>query len=373
MNPAAKRSPQNLLVTGGCGFIGGNFIRYLFNNGMFTGNLVNVDKLTYAGNPFNLIEIEESFGRRGENRYFFHHGDICDFPAMARVFEEHRIDAVVHFAAESHVDRSIHGPGDFIRTNINGAFNLLEVARKCWHNWDDVLFHHVSTDEVYGSLGDTGRFSENSPYDPHSPYSASKASSDHLVKAYFHTYHLPVAISNCSNNYGPLQFPEKLIPLMILNAFEGKALPVYGDGKNVRDWLYVTDHCEAIWRIVEQGVVGETYNVGGECERANLEVVQIICDKLEALSPASGNKALREKGIASYRDLIAFVADRPGHDRRYAINCEKIRKELGWAPSTSFEEGLSRTVRWYLDHPEWVARIRSGDYKNWLDKNYTNR
>ncbi len=373
----SKRKINALLVTGGCGFIGSNFIHYLFRQSEFKGIVVNLDRLTYAGNMENLEEIENIYGSGGENRYFFQHGDVCDSQLMDDLFLTHNIDTVVHFAAESHVDRSIHGPKDFIQTNIMGTFSLLEIARKRWSdsNRDEVLFHHISTDEVYGSLGDSGYFFENTPYDPRSPYSASKASSDHLVKAYFHTYGLPVTLSNCSNNYGPYQFPEKLIPVMILNAVEGKPLPVYGDGMNVRDWLYVDDHCSAIYAILRGGRPGETYNVGGENDRPNIDVIKRICGILETRYPLSGNPFINGSGkqLATYTDLLTYVKDRPGHDRRYAINCDKIKSELGWQRSVSFEQGLEKTIQWYLDNRNWIERVRSGEYKKWIEKNYDNR
>jgi dTDP-glucose 4,6-dehydratase len=273
------------------------------------------------------------------------------------------------------VDRSILGPKEFVETNVNGTFCLLEAARHLWNSRPGTRFHHISTDEVYGSLGDTGFFFETTPYDPRSPYSASKAASDHLVRAYFHTYGLPATISNCSNNYGPYHFPEKLIPLLILNAVEGKPLPVYGDGGNVRDWLYVEDHCEAVWRILEKGRTGETYNIGGECEKRNIEVVRAVCGILEELSPVRDNAAIRnpQSDNRNYRDLITFVGDRPGHDRRYAINCDKIKKELGWTQRHQFESGLRETVAWYLGNKEWVDSIRSGEYAKWIEKNYAGR
>jgi len=326
--------------------------------------LVNYDKLTYAGNLMNLGDIDRQFGGTS---YFFERGDIRDFENVQSVFKKYSINIVVHFAAESHVDRSIFGPKDFIETNINGTFSLLEAARHFWTGRKDVRFHHISTDEVYGSLGEKGFFYETTPYAPRSPYSASKAASDHLVRAYSHTYGLPVTISNCSNNYGPYHFPEKLIPLIILNALEGKPLPVYGDGNNVRDWLYVEDHCDAVWAILERGRQGETYNVGGECEKRNIEVVQSICDILDELRPYHG------KSSARYRGLITFVADRPGHDRRYAINCEKIKNEIGWKQKHRFEDGLRQTVSWYLTHDDWVNTVRSGEYVKWIEKNYTMR
>ena len=351
---------NNLLVTGGCGFIGANFIHYLLKESSFQGKIVNVDKLTYAGNPESLAEVAKAF----PDRYSFHHADIADADAMAKVFDEEAIDTVVHFAAESHVDRSITGPAAFMEANVIGTFTLLEAARARMGQVS--RFHHVSTDEVYGSLGDTGLFLETTPYDPQSPYSASKAASDHLVRAYANTYGLPVTLSNCSNNYGPYQFLEKLIPLILLNAREGKALPVYGDGMNVRDWLYVRDHCTAIWRILEAGKVGETYNVGGRNEMPNLDVVHGITDLIDELVGPLAD-------VATRRDLIEFVTDRPGHDRRYAIDCSKIEAELGWTPEETFSTGLRKTVQWYLDNPEWIDRVRSGEYLKWIETNYGER
>lgn len=369
--------PRSVMVTGGAGFIGSNYIRYIFNQKEFVSNVINVDRLTYAGNLENLAEIDKKYGSNGEKRYSFYEADITDFHAMEEIITRHNVDMIVHFAAESHVDRSIHGPGEFIKTNIMGTFTLLEVIRKHWkqEDFDKVLFHHISTDEVYGSLGDTGFFFEETKYDPRSPYSASKASSDHIVRAYYHTYGIPVTISNCSNNYGPYQFPEKLIPLMILNGMEGKNLPVYGDGLNVRDWLYVEDHCSAIYTITRRGKAGETYNIGGENEQTNIDVVKKICADLSEILPVKENDFLNcaAKKIASYSDLIVYVKDRPGHDRRYAINCDKIKNELGWTQSVTFDEGLKKTVRWYVENREWVEHVRSGEYKNWIDKNYTKR
>jgi dTDP-glucose 4,6-dehydratase len=347
---------EHLLVTGGCGFIGANLIRFLLERTPFEGRVVNVDKLTYAGNPESLADLAGRFPRR----YVFVQADIGDPAAMAEVFDGLGIDAVCHLAAESHVDRSIVAPGDFVQTNVVGTFNLLELARARRERL--VRFHHVSTDEVYGSLGEAGRFVENTPYGPNSPYAASKAGADHLVRAYGHTYGLPVTITNCSNNYGPYQFPEKLIPLMILNALEGRPLPVYGRGANVRDWLFVEDHCRALWEVLTRGRVGETYNIGGDCERRNLEVVERICGLLDEMAP--------EARIGERRRLITFVADRPGHDYRYAIDCTKLQRELGWRPAESFESGLRRTVRWYLEHPAWVARVRSGAYREWVARQY---
>jgi len=362
---------KTILVTGGAGFIGSNFIRYVLEKTAFSGRLLNLDKLTYAGNPENLADI----ARKYKGRYSFVKGDICDYALVGRLFKKHGFDAVVHFAAESHVDRSIFGPKDFVETNIHGTFALLEAARSAWAGQGpgasagrkDVRFHHVSTDEVYGSLGAAGKFKETTPYDPRSPYSASKASSDHLVRAYHHTYGLPVTISNCSNNYGPYHFPEKLIPLVILNAMEGKPLPVYGDGKNVRDWLYVEDHCAAIWRILNKGVPGRTYNVGGDCEMKNIDVVRSVCAALEELLPSPENPALKGR---NYEDLITFVKDRPGHDRRYAIDFTRLKRELGWRPSVDFNGGILRTVSWYLHNPGWVKNVKTGAYRKWLDKNY---
>jgi dTDP-glucose 4,6-dehydratase len=346
---------DNLLVTGGCGFIGVNFVRHVLTETEFRGRIVNVDKLTYAANPESLADIERQF----PDRYVFAKADICDRAAMGRVLDEHRIDAVAHFAAESHVDRSIVRPDDFVNTNILGTYSLLQLCRERRDRIE--LFHHVSTDEVFGSLGETGFFTEETAYRPNSPYSASKASSDHLVRAYHHTYGLPVTISNCSNNYGPYQFPEKLIPLMILNALEGKPLPVYGDGRNVRDWLYVRDHAVAIWLIMQKGRRGETYNVGGRNEMQNLDVVNAICDLVDEMAGQRG---------APRRELIAFVKDRPGHDRRYAIDCGKMEKELGWTPDESFATGIRKTIRWYLDNKAWVDRVRSGAYQEWIKQHY---
>jgi len=347
---------KKLLVTGGCGFIGSNFIRYLLKESDFTGRVVNVDCLTYAGNPENLAEIEKDF----PERYIFLKADICDQKDMAAIFDDYEIDAVCHFAAESHVDRSIVRPDAFIRTNILGTFNLLELARARGDRLR--LFHHISTDEVFGSLGEKGFFREETPYRPNSPYSASKASSDHLVRAYHKTYGLPMTVSNCSNNYGPYQFPEKLIPLMILNAMEEKPLPVYGDGLNVRDWLYVRDHCTAVWTIMKQGKRGETYNIGGDNEMENIRVVEMVCDILDEIRPGKRGKNRRE--------LITFVKDRPGHDRRYAIDFGKLKQNLGWVPAESFETGIRKTIHWYLENRAWVDHIRSGEYQIWIKEHY---
>ena len=354
---------DTILVTGGAGFIGSNFVlRWIENVGT---PVVNLDLLTYAGNPANLAALE------GDSRYQLVRADICDAEAVAAVFEQHRPRAVVHFAAESHVDRSIVDPGAFIHTNVQGTYTLLEQARRYWSARDGIQknafrFLHVSTDEVYGTLGpDDPAFSETTPYAPNSPYAASKAGSDHLARAYFHTFKLPVLTTNCSNNYGPFQFPEKLIPLVILNALEGKALPVYGDGQNVRDWLFVDDHCSAIRTVLERGKPGETYNVGGNSERNNLHVVETICDLIDEIRP--------DTTIGPRRLLIKFVTDRPGHDRRYAIDASKIAKELGWKPSVKFEHGLRNTVEWYLNHAAWVENVRSGAYLTWIKQNYEER
>jgi len=347
---------RNLMVTGGCGFIGSNFIHYLFNQTDFTGKIINVDKLTYAGNPDNLIEIETNF----PDRYIFERADICDLELIEDIFSRYRIDAVCHFAAESHVDRSIKDPGAFIYTNIIGTFNLLEAARS--HAGDFVLFHHISTDEVYGSLGKEGLFKETTPYQPNSPYSAAKASSDHLVRAYNKTYGLPVTVSNCSNNYGPYQFPEKLIPLITLNAKEGEKLPVYGDGRNVRDWLYVEDHCAAIWTIMKSGRRGETYNIGGNMEMENIVIVEMICDILDETTGTGKN--------GPRRNLVTFVKDRPGHDRRYAIDFTKLQSELNWSPKESFESGIHKTISWYLKNSEWVQRVKNNEYQSWISEQY---
>lgn len=353
---------MKILVTGGAGFIGSAVIRHLI--GETDNAVVNVDALTYAGNLESLESVAES------PRYAFEHADIRDAEAMARVFAQHEPDAVMHLAAESHVDRSIDGPAAFLETNLLGTGVLLEAARAYWSALPEVRraafrFHHVSTDEVYGDLeGPEGLFTESTPYAPSSPYSASKAGSDHLVRAWQRTYGLPVLITNCSNNYGPYHFPEKLIPLMILNARAGKPLPVYGDGQQVRDWLYVEDHARALVRVLEAGRVGETYNIGGHNEATNLAVVEGICELLEALAPE------KPAGVASYRDLITFVKDRPGHDLRYAIDAGKIERELGWRPAETFETGLRKTVKWYLDNDSWVVNVTSGAYREWTLRHY---
>jgi len=350
-----------VLVTGGAGFIGTNFIKYLFRRQDFFGRVINIDALTYAGNLFNLKDIDHDFGG---SRYFFEKADICDRAAVEGIFDKYEIDTVVHFAAESHVDRSILGPEAFVRTNIFGTFTLLDIARGRWDGQDGVLFHHVSTDEVYGSLDLDGRFSEDSAYRPRSPYSASKAASDHLAMAYYHTYHLPVTLSNCTNNYGPYQFPEKLIPLMIMNMKEGKSLPIYGDGKNVRDWLFVDDHSSAIWAILTAGVTGEKYNIGGENEWENRKIVTALCEITAAALGRPSDELVR---------LMTFVKDRPGHDRRYAVDCQKIQNELGWRRQVDIHQGLIRTVSWYLNNAEWIAHIRSGEYREWIEQNYARR
>lgn len=355
---------QRVLVTGGAGFIGSNFVRLVLKS-LKDVRLVNLDKLTYAGNLGNLSDIE------GDSRYRFVDGDICNSALVEKVFGEEQIDTVVHFAAESHVDRSIDGPTQFIQTNIVGTFTLLEAARAAWQTnpQSQVTNHrflHVSTDEVYGSLGETGLFTETTSYDPRSPYSASKASSDHLASAYQHTYGLPVIITNCSNNYGPYQFPEKLIPLIINNALLGKDLPVYGDGKNIRDWLYVGDHCQAILTALQKGQVGRTYNIGGNSEKQNIEVVRLICDLLDEIAdPLVSGKSRQE--------LIRFVTDRPGHDRRYAIDASRIRDELGWEPAMTFEEGIRKTVQWYLDNRQWSESILDGSYQQYYEQMYAGR
>jgi dTDP-glucose 4,6-dehydratase len=351
-----------ILVTGGAGFIGGNFVLDWLKDPHAEG-IINLDKLTYAGNLATLESL------KSDPRHVFVHGDIGDRVLVNQLLQEHQPRAIVNFAAESHVDRSIHGPADFIETNIVGSFNLLECAREYWNGLQDdakqtFRFHHVSTDEVYGSLAPTTpAFTETHPYEPNSPYSASKTASDHLVRAWFHTYGLPVVTTNCSNNYGPYHFPEKLIPLVILNAINGKPLPIYGDGQQVRDWLYVGDHCAAIRAVLAKGRLGETYNIGGWNEKANLEVVNTICQILDALKPRADG--------GSYATQITFVKDRPGHDRRYAIDAHKIERELGWRPAETFDSGIRKTVEWYLDNPVWVEGVVSGAYRDWLQKQYS--
>lgn len=355
---------SNILVTGGAGFIGCNFVR-LWLGRYLHGTLVNVDKLTYAGNLHSLRDLASN------PRHAFVHADIGDDATLRRLLEQYRPLYVVNFAAESHVDRSIHGPAEFIQTNVVGTLKLLEAARDYWNALAEperaaFRFLHVSTDEVYGSLGpNDAPFTETTAYAPNSPYAASKAASDHLVRAFHHTYGLPTLTTNCSNNYGPYQFPEKLIPLMIWNATQGKALPIYGDGRNVRDWLYVEDHCDAICRVLERGRPGETYNIGGNSERANIDVVQTLCAMLDAHCP--------NDPVRPHAQLIRFVTDRPGHDRRYAIDASKIQRELGWSPKTGFADGIDKTVRWYLSHREWVEQVTSGAYRQWIGLNYAER
>ena len=350
-----------ILVTGGAGFIGGNFVLDWLAEPVAEG-VINLDKLTYAGNLATLDSLQN------DPRHIFVHGDIGDQALVKRLLAEHQPRAIVNFAAESHVDRSIHGPAEFVQTNIVGTFNLLECAREYWNGLGDSAkkafrFHHVSTDEVYGSLSATDpAFTESNPFEPNSPYSASKAASDHLVRAWFHTYGLPVVTTNCSNNYGPYHFPEKLIPLVILNALNGKPLPIYGDGQQVRDWLYVGDHCSAIRTVLAKGALGETYNIGGWNEKANLEVVKTICQILDELKPRADGK--------SYTEQITFVKDRPGHDRRYAIDASKVKRDLGWRPAETFDTGIRKTVQWYLDNPQWVEGVVSGSYRDWLQKQY---
>ena len=351
-----------ILVTGGAGFIGANFVLDWI---AATGEpVLNLDALTYAGNLESLKSLD------GDARHVFVQGDIGDRALVDRLLAQHQPRAIVHFAAESHVDRSIHGPGAFVQTNVNGTFTLLEAARGHWMQLQGAAkeafrFHHVSTDEVYGSLKPTDApFTETHPYEPNSPYSASKAASDHLVRAWHHTYGMPVVTTNCSNNYGPYHFPEKLIPLMIVNALAGKPLPVYGDGQQVRDWLYVKDHCAAIREVLARGKLGETYNVGGWNEKPNIEIVKTVCALLDELKPDPAG---------SYARLITYVTDRPGHDRRYAIDARKLERELGWKPAETFETGIRKTVRWYLDNTDWVARVQSGAYREWVDRNYAGR
>ncbi|MBD8754102.1 MULTISPECIES: dTDP-glucose 4,6-dehydratase [Pseudomonas] len=354
---------MKILVTGGAGFIGSAVIRHILAN--TDDAVVNVDKLTYAGNLDSLMGSERT------PRYAFEHVDICDRAQMDRVFAEHRPDRVMHLAAESHVDRSITGPAAFVETNVIGTYTLLEAARQYWSQLDAeqqaaFRFHHISTDEVYGDLeGPEDLFTETTPYQPSSPYSASKASSDHLVRAWQRTYGLPTLVTNCSNNYGPCHFPEKLIPLIILNALEGKALPIYGKGNQIRDWLYVEDHARALYQVVTEGEVGETYNIGGHNEKQNIEVVHTVCALLDELCPQSPHRP--------HAQLITHVQDRPGHDVRYAIDASKIQRELGWTPVETFESGIRKTVQWYLDNPEWVNRVKSGAYQQWIDTNYQGR
>ncbi len=350
-----------ILVTGGAGFIGGNFVLDWLKDPN-AEDIINVDKLTYAGNLATLDSL------KSDPRHIFVHGDIGDKDLLTKLFKEHQPRAIVNFAAESHVDRSIHGPAEFVQTNIVGTFNLLECARSHWNTLNEVKklafrFHHVSTDEVYGSLSACDpAFTETNPYEPNSPYSASKAASDHLVRAWFHTYGFPVITTNCSNNYGPYHFPEKLIPLVILNALNGKPLPIYGDGQQIRDWLYVGDHCSAIREVLAKGKLGETYNIGGWNEKANIDVVKTICQILDELKPRADGK--------NYADQITFIKDRPGHDRRYAIDASKVERELGWRPAETFDTGIKKTVHWYLDNLTWVEGVVNGTYRDWLQKQY---
>ncbi|WP_313397352.1 dTDP-glucose 4,6-dehydratase [Stutzerimonas nitrititolerans] len=373
---------MKILVTGGAGFIGSAVIRHII--GSTADSIVNLDKLTYAGNLESLANVSDS------ERYAFEHVDICDRAELDRVFHKHQPDAVMHLAAESHVDRSIDGPAAFIETNIVGTYTLLEAARQYWQSLNDsrkaaFRFHHISTDEVYGDLeGPEDLFTESTPYAPSSPYSASKASSDHLVRAWQRTYGLPVLITNCSNNYGPYHFPEKLIPLIILNALEGKPLPVYGKGDQIRDWLYVEDHARALYKVLTEGQIGETYNIGGHNEKQNIEVVHTLCDILDEMRPVASNDKICGSAapvanqaagmtISSYRQLITHVQDRPGHDLRYAIDASKIQRELGWTPEETFETGIRKTVEWYLENTEWIEHVKSGAYQQWLEKNYSHR
>jgi dTDP-glucose 4,6-dehydratase len=362
ITPAVPDTPRSLLVTGGAGFIGANFVHWWLRRHPLDVVIV-LDALTYAGNESSLADIADN------PRYHFIKGDIGDIETVVAAIEGARTDTIVHFAAETHVDRSIVAPDQFLVTNVIGTHTLLKAARA---HWDSLVgeakerfrFHHVSTDEVFGSLGETGKFTETSPYDPRSPYSASKAASDHLVFAYFHTYGLPVTLSNCSNNYGPRQFPEKLVPLMIMNMLEGKSLPVYGDGRNVRDWLFVEDHASAIWLIMREGTLGEKFNVGGESEWEN---IRLLRELMAAVARRTGRDA------RDFEKLITYVKDRPGHDRRYAIDCSKIKGELGWSPLLSFTEGLQKTVDWYIANPGWIERVRSGAYRQWIETNYASR
>lgn len=345
---------KTIFITGGAGFIGSALVRYLINETNHT--VINFDKLTYAGNLESLASIEKN------ERYHFIKGDICDKEKVSSVFKQYSPDVIMHLAAESHVDRSIDGPGEFIKTNVVGTYELLEAARSYFAKLSDdrrvaFRFHHISTDEVYGDLGETGLFTEDTSYEPSSPYSASKASSDHLVRAWYRTFELPVVITNCSNNYGPFHFPEKLIPLVILNALEGKELPIYGDGKQVRDWLFVEDHARALYQVVSKGVVGETYNIGGFNEKQNIEVVRTICNHLNQLVDKKPN------GISDFNELITFVKDRPGHDVRYAIDSTKINKKLGWYPEETFDSGIYKTIQWYLEHQEWCKNVQDGSYQ----------
>ncbi|MEZ4908102.1 MAG: dTDP-glucose 4,6-dehydratase [Saprospiraceae bacterium] len=345
---------QSILITGGAGFIGSHLVRHFVNKYSKDYRIINLDKLTYAGNLENLKDIEN------QSNYIFEKGDIQDFDFIDILFNKYNIQSVIHLAAESHVDRSIENPIEFVNTNVIGTLNLLNAAKKYWQDEGKHVFYHVSTDEVYGSLGSRGKFKESTKYDPRSPYSAAKASSDHFVRAFYHTYNLPFILSNCSNNYGPFQFPEKLIPLIINNIINNKELPVYGDGKNVRDWLYVEDHVKAIDLIFHNGIIGETYNIGGDTERQNIEIVNVLCDIVDA-------KLKRED---TSKKLIKYIKDRPGHDRRYAIDSSKLQSELGWKPETDFNTGMKKTVEWYLDNVEWLSNVTSGEYLNYYNRHY---
>jgi dTDP-glucose 4,6-dehydratase len=358
---------KTVILTGGNGFIGTNMVRLLVNSGEY--RVVNLDALTYAANPLSLADLD------GHQDYVFVKGNITDRRLVSSLFEQYQPSGVFHLAAESHVDRSIVSPEDFVQTNVVGTYRLLEAARACYPTLSDAekrgfRFLHVSTDEVFGSLGEDGYFTEETPYAPNSPYAASKASSDHFVRAYHHTYGLPTIITNCSNNYGPYQFPEKMIPLMILNALSGKPLPVYGDGSNVRDWIYVEDHCKAVKLAFEKGKVGEEYAIGGNNEQRNINLVNQICRILDEVAPPVEIPELRNQGLKSYRDLIRFVTDRPGHDHRYAIDSAKIMRELGWQAEVGFEAGLRRTIEWYLSNPKWVDQASGGSFDEWIERNY---
>jgi dTDP-glucose 4,6-dehydratase len=361
---------ETVLVTGGCGFIGTNLVRLLVSSEKY--HVVNLDALTYAANPLSLTDLNKN------PNYEFVRGNITDRQLVTALFEKYQPVGVFHLAAESHVDRSIVSADDFVQTNVVGTYSMLEAARVYWDSLPNELkdtfrFLHVSTDEVFGSLGEDGYFSEDTPYAPNSPYSASKAASDHFVRAYHHTYGLPTLITNCSNNYGAYQFPEKVIPLVILNALSGKPLPVYGDGSNVRDWIYVDDHCKAVRLVFEKGKSGETYVIGANNEQKNIDLVRQICNLLDALVPPVEVYQLREQGLKSYSELIHFVEDRPGHDRRYAIDADKLTRQLGWQAEVAFETGLRRTIEWYLSHPKWVEEVSSGSYLEWIEKNYASR
>jgi len=361
VNKSLVKDQSRFLITGGAGFIGSAVIRFLINE--TNHSVLNLDKLTYAGNLESLKDVAD------HERYHFEQVDICDQENVARIYREFKPDIVMHLAAESHVDRSIDGPAEFIHTNIFGTYVMLEEGRNYWNSLTGIeqknfRFHHISTDEVYGSLGAEGLFTEDTAYDPSSPYSASKSSSDHLVRAWNRTYNLPVVITNCSNNYGPFQFPEKLIPVVILNALKGEALPIYGEGNQIRDWLYVEDHARALYKVATEGTDGETYNIGGHNEKTNMEVVKTICNILDELVPE------HPAGISHYDELITHIADRPGHDQRYAIDASKLQNELNWIPEETFETGIRKSVKWYLDNEKWIEHVSSGEYQNWMENNY---